>query len=269
MTASSPLRAAALAALPAAALAAVHFAPVVSTFGPLRNRTMPRLSGRGRAGHVALTFDDGPDPLSTPFFLRLLDRRGVRATFFLLGSEAHRSPGLVREIAAAGHEIGVHGWRHRPLLLRGPRATYDDFARARDTVADITGTRPTIFRPPYGVMSTAAHVAARRLGLTPVLWTCWGEDWTARATPESVHRTVTADLDGGGTILLHDSDCTSAPGAWRSALGAVPRILDTCAERGYEVGPLRDHGWQLPTASRRERTAANDRLHSRRPSTLV
>jgi hypothetical protein len=91
-------------------------------------------------------------------------------------------------------------------------------------------------------MSTAAHLAARRLALTPVLWTCWGEDWTARATPESVHRTVTADLDGGGTILLHDSDCTSAPAAWRSTLGALPRILDTCGQRGYEVGPLRDHG---------------------------
>ncbi|MEU0966046.1 polysaccharide deacetylase family protein [Streptomyces sp. NPDC005917] len=242
MTASWPMRAAALAALPAA-LAVVHSAPAVSTFGPLRNRAMPRLSGRGRTNHVALTFDDGPDPLSTPFFLRLLDRHGVQATFFLLGREARRSPGLVREIAAAGHEIGVHGWLHRPLVLRGPRATHDDFARARDTVAEITGRRPALFRPPYGVMSTAAHLAARRLGLTPVLWTCWGEDWTSRATPDSVHGTVVRDLDGGGTILLHDSDCTSAPGAWRSALGALPRILDTCEQRGFEVGPLSDHGW--------------------------
>ncbi|MFE3268353.1 polysaccharide deacetylase family protein [Streptomyces sp. NPDC059215] len=241
MTAARLLRTAALAAVPA--LAAAHAAPVVSTFGPLRNRAMPRLSGRGRRDHIALTFDDGPDPLSTPHFLRLLAERQVRATFFLLGGEAHRSPGLVREIAAAGHEIGVHGWLHRPLLLRGPRATYEDFARARDTVADITGRRPMLFRPPYGVMSTAAHVAARRLGLTPVLWTCWGEDWTARATPESVHRTVTSGLDGGGTVLLHDSDRTSAPGAWRSALGALPRILDTCGQRGYEVGRLCDHDW--------------------------
>lgn len=240
MTTARLRRTAALAVLPA--LAAAHAAPVISTFGPLRNRVMPRLSGRGRPDHVALTFDDGPDPLSTPFFLRLLAERSVRATFFLLGSQARRAPGLVREMSAAGHEIGIHGWLHRPLLLRGPRATYDDFARARDTVASITGRQPVLFRPPYGVMSTGAHLAARRLGLTPVLWTCWGEDWTARATPESVHRTVTADLDGGGTILLHDSDCTSAPGAWRSALGAVPRILDTCEQRGYEVGRLSDHG---------------------------
>ncbi|MGW3412058.1 hypothetical protein [Streptomyces sp. NPDC000888] len=62
-------------------------------------------------------------------------------------------------------------------------------------------------------MSTAAHLAAHRLRLTPVLWTSWGEDWTARATPASVHHTVRSDLDGGGTILLHDSDRTSAPGA--------------------------------------------------------
>ncbi|MGY4929447.1 polysaccharide deacetylase family protein [Streptomyces sp. 900105755] len=233
------LRAAALATLPALAL---HAAPVVSTFGPLRNRAMPRLAGRGRADHVALTFDDGPDPLSTPFFLRALDERRVRATFFLLGCQARRAPGLVREIAAAGHELGIHGWQHRPLLLRGPRATHDDLARARDTVGELTGQLPRLFRPPYGVMSTAAHLTARRLGLTPVLWTCWGEDWTARATPDSVHRTVVRDLDGGGTVLLHDSDCTSAPGAWRSALGALPRLLDSCDRRGLTVGPLREHG---------------------------
>ncbi|GHE04869.1 polysaccharide deacetylase family protein [Streptomyces alanosinicus] len=248
------------------ALAVAHAAPVVSTFGPLRNRVMPRLSGRGRPDHIALTFDDGPDPRSTPHFLRLLAERQVQATFFLLGGEAHRSPGLVREIAAAGHEIGVHGWRHRPLLLRGPRATYDDLCRVRDTVAGLTGRPPALFRPPYGVMSTAAHVAARRLGLTPVLWTCWGEDWTARATPESVHRTVTADLDGGGTILLHDSDCTSAPEAWRSALGALPRILDTCEERGYRVGRLLDHGWPVRNAMYRPSGDYLDDLGVTRPA---
>lgn len=254
MTTSHPLRTAALAAgAAAAAVATVHAAPVISTFGPLRNRLMPRLAGHGRADHVALTFDDGPDPVSTPLFLRLLAEREVHATFFLLGDEARRAPGLVREMAAAGHEIAIHGGRHRPLLLRGPRATYDDLARARDTVADITGTPVSLFRPPYGVLTTAACAATRRLGLTTVLWTCWGEDWRARASPESVHRTVLSGLHGGGTILLHDSDRTSAPFAWRSALGAVPRVLDTCERRGHRVGPLRDHG--LPYSARTDAQA--------------
>ncbi|MEU5312683.1 polysaccharide deacetylase family protein [Streptomyces sp. NPDC021562] len=228
------------AALPA--LAALHAAPVISTFGPLRNRVMPRLAGQGRPDHVALTFDDGPDHLSTPHFLALLEARRVRATFFLLGSMLSRSPGPAKDMAAAGHEIAVHGWHHRPLLLRGPRATYDDLARARDAVADVTGKPPTLFRPPYGVMSTAAHLACRRLGLTPVLWTCWGEDWRGRATPRSVRDTVLRDLRGGGTVLLHDSDCTSATGSWRTTLAALPRILDTCGDRGWQVGPLREHG---------------------------
>jgi peptidoglycan/xylan/chitin deacetylase (PgdA/CDA1 family) len=90
-------------------------------------------------------------------------------------------------------------------------------------------------------MTAGAHLACRRLGLQPVLWTCWGRDWSARATPQSVYRMVTSQLRGGGTILLHDSDCTSAPGAWRSALSALPALLDHCEANGLQVGPLREH----------------------------
>jgi peptidoglycan-N-acetylglucosamine deacetylase len=224
------------------ALTVVHAAPVISTFGPLRNRVMPRLAGQGRAGHVALTFDDGPDPQSTPQFLRLLEARGIRVTFFMLGRMLARSPGLAKEMAAAGHELAVHGWAHRPLLLRGHRATFDDLARARDAMAETVGDVPRLFRPPYGVMTASAHLACRRLGLRPMLWTAWGEDWRSRATPRTVHETVTRDLRGGGTILLHDSDCTSASGSWRSTIGALPALLDFCEERGLQVGPLREHG---------------------------
>jgi peptidoglycan/xylan/chitin deacetylase (PgdA/CDA1 family) len=234
-------------------LAAAHAGPALSALGPLRTRLLPHLSGQGRPDHVALTFDDGPDHLSTPHFLRLLEQRRTTATFFLLGSMAARSPGLVRQMADAGHEIAVHGWLHRPLALRGARAVYDDLARARDMVGALSGTEPRLFRPPYGVMSTAAHLACRRLGLTPVLWTAWGRDWRARATPRSIHDTVLRDLRGGGTILLHDSDCTSATGSWRNTLGALPRLLDTVAERGWTAGPLRDHAPQPPAGWRGHR----------------
>jgi peptidoglycan-N-acetylglucosamine deacetylase len=73
------------------------------------------------------------------------------------------------------------------------------------------------------------------------LWTCWGWDWSARSTPDSVFRTVTRDLSGGGTVLLHDSDVAASPGSWRSALGALPRVLEECAARGLTVGPLGEH----------------------------
>ncbi len=222
-------------------LAVAHAGPAISAFGPLRNRFLPGLAGLGDPGHIALTFDDGPDQLSTPHFLRLLDERGIRATFFVLGSMAARFPGLVRQMADAGHEAAVHGWAHRPLVLHGNRAAYDDLARARDMVGGLTGVAPKLFRPPYGVMTTGAHLACRRLDLTPVLWTAWGEDWRSRATPRSIRDTVLRDLRGGGTVLLHDSDCTSATGSWRNTLGALPLLLEAFEARGWRTGPLRDH----------------------------
>jgi peptidoglycan/xylan/chitin deacetylase (PgdA/CDA1 family) len=219
-----------------------HAAPALTAVAALRGRYAPGLAGVGDPGHVALSFDDGPHPLSTPRFLEVLDRLGVRATFFLLGRWVNRSPGVVKDIVAAGHEVGLHGYDHRCLLLRGPRATQADLTRGRDAIGDITGEPVRWYRPPYGVLTGATLRATRRLGLTPVLWTAWGEDWIARATPDSVYRTVVADLAGGGTILLHDSDVTAVPGCWRATLGALPRLVATCRGRGLRVGPLGEHG---------------------------
>jgi peptidoglycan/xylan/chitin deacetylase (PgdA/CDA1 family) len=229
-------------AVAAGGVLAVHALPA-ATFQPtLRRAVWPALAGLGDPGHVALTFDDGPHPRSTPFFLDALSRHGVRATFFLLGTELARCPRLGQEIVAAGHEVAVHGWQHRRLLRYGPGRTRDELTRARDLIATTTGRSPRWFRPPYGVLTTSALRTARRLDLTPVLWSCWGWDWTARATPTSVTNSVRRGLTGGGTILLHDSDAAAAVGSWRATLGALPRLLDLCAERGWSVGPLREHG---------------------------
>jgi peptidoglycan-N-acetylglucosamine deacetylase len=228
-------------AFAAAAVAVLHAAPALTSIAALRIRAFPRLSGLGRQGHVALTFDDGPDAKSTPRFLDELARHDVRATFFLLGSMLAKAPSLGRELVAAGHEVAVHGWDHRNLVGRGHRATHDDLARARDLINDTTGTSPRRFRPPYGVLTTSALLAARDLGLEPVLWTAWGKDWAQRATPDSVWRNLEQGILGGGTILLHDSDCTSAPDAWHSALGALPRLIAHCTAQGLRIGPLREH----------------------------
>jgi hypothetical protein len=85
-------------------------------------------------------------------------------------------------------------------------------------------------------------MAARRLELTPVLWSSWGKEWAPGATPDSVFASVVADLTGGATILLHDSDCTSPAGAASAALGALPWLLDECSARGLAVGTLAEHG---------------------------
>ncbi len=239
-------RAAALttAALALGGLAVTHAGPGLTALGPVRRRFFPRLSGLGRADHVALTFDDGPDPEWTPAFLEVLADRQVRATFFMLGSMAAREPGLAAEVAGAGHEVAVHGWAHRYTVLRGPRAVADDLARARDAVAAATGAEPRFYRPPYGVLSAGALAAPPvRLGLTPVLWTCWGREWAPSAThAPAVAATLAGNLTGGATVLLHDSDCTSPPGSAAAGLGALPLLLDECAIRGLAAGRLAGHG---------------------------
>jgi peptidoglycan/xylan/chitin deacetylase (PgdA/CDA1 family) len=220
---------------------AVNGLPMLASNDRLRRALLPGLAGLGPPGRVALTFDDGPDPASTPQFLSALDALGWKATFFLLGDMVRRAPGLAAEVVAAGHEVAVHGDRHLSHPLRTPRAVVADMARGYQAVAEATGTTPRWFRPPYGSLSAATLVGGRRLGLRTVLWSAWGRDWRADATPETVRDTVLDGLRPGATILLHDSDCTSAPGAWRSALGALPLLADELAARSVTVGPLDGH----------------------------
>ena len=235
----------------AAAGIAVHSAPSLVALSAVGRRISPGLAGVGSRGHVALTFDDGPDPGSTPEFLDVLAALDLRATFFMLGDMARRAPGLAAEVAAAGHEIGVHGDTHRSQLRLAPRTVADDIARARDAIAGATGVTPRWFRPPYGTLSLGGLRGARRAGLRPVLWTAWGRDWRAQATADSVIADVLHGYVDGGTVLLHDSDCTSAPDCWRSSLAALPRLTDELRARSLRVGPVGEHGIAVP-----ERAAA-------------
>ncbi|MFA1545000.1 polysaccharide deacetylase family protein [Actinomadura chokoriensis] len=219
-----------------------HALPAATWLAPVRRLT-PRIAGRGGPRHVALTFDDGPGARSTPRFLDELARLDCRATFFVLGTMLHRNPSLGRRIVADGHEIAVHGWHHDNTLTTRPGRT---FTGIRDTVRlieDVCDVTPSWYRPPYGALSAEALLGARHNKLNPVLWTAWGKDWTTTSTPESVLAALTPDLKGGATLLLHDSDVTSAPGAWESTLGALPEVVRECRAADLAVGPLRDHGF--------------------------
>jgi peptidoglycan/xylan/chitin deacetylase (PgdA/CDA1 family) len=216
--------------------------PALAGVSPFGIRFTPAIVGRGRPDHVALTFDDGPDPESTPAFLAELDRIGWRATFFMLGTMARRSPALVAEVAAAGHEVAAHGAEHRNMLRRAPRAAADDIRRCRDTLAELTGTAPAWFRPPFGILSFGALRGAKRAALSTVLWTTWGRDWRKDATARSVTDDVLRRYVAGGTVLLHDSDCESDPGSWRSALGSLSYLADELGARELTVGTVGEHG---------------------------
>ena len=225
----------------AGAAAVVQAFPALTSIAPLRRSLLPRLSGHSRRHHIALSFDDGPDPLSTPHFVDLLAERGVHATFFLLGSYAVHEQALVRDLADAGHEVAVHGWTHACLALVPPRRLADELTRTREVLEDTTGAPVRLYRPPYGVQTAAGVWAARRAGLQTVLWSAWGVDWAAGATPGTIADRVTRAVRPGGTVLLHDTDRTSAPDSWRRTLVATATLLDRWREDGIPVGPLREH----------------------------
>jgi peptidoglycan/xylan/chitin deacetylase (PgdA/CDA1 family) len=226
-------------AVPLTGAAVVHALPAVTARGPARRLT-PGLAGQGRPGGVALTFDDGPDPLGTPAVLETLADLGWPATFFMLGSQVRRYPEIARLVVDAGHEVAVHGTVHRNHLVRSPLGIRRDLRLAAHEITEVTGVRPRWFRPPYGILSAGTVWAARDLGLTPVLWTAWGKDWRA-GPPVHVAAEVMRTLTGGGTVLLHDSDCTSRPGSWRSTVAALPLLAAQLRLRDLEVRTLGDH----------------------------
>lgn len=223
-----------------AALAITAHVLPAGTWLPAVRRVLPALASPMPAGTVAITFDDGPHPDGTAAVLDALDALGWHATFFMLGDAARRYPDVAREVALRGHGIALHGDEHRYLLLRTPGDAFADLHRSAETVADVTGVQPRWWRPPYGVLSGAGLVAARRLGLRPVLWSAWGEDWKPGATPEHVAWTVFESRLSGGTILLHDSDEHSVSGAWRTTVGALPLLAAELERRRLAVRPLPD-----------------------------
>jgi peptidoglycan-N-acetylglucosamine deacetylase len=229
-----------------AVLAAGWSLPGLAPFSPGLARRLGIATRSAAPGTVALTFDDGPHPRGTPAVLDALAAAGVTATFFLMGERVRAAPALAAEVVAAGHAVALHGDRHRGLLRLPPPAIGADLDRARAAIQDATGADPVLHRAPYGVYSWPALTAVRARGWLPVLWSRWGRDWTARATPASVAREVAAGVRSGDVLLLHDADDYSAAGCWRAAAGAIPAVADAIASAGLRPVALRGPGDLAP-----------------------
>jgi peptidoglycan-N-acetylglucosamine deacetylase len=220
----------------AAALAGAWAAPAPAPHVPALCAALGIPRRAGLPGAVALTFDDGPHRHATPAVLEILRGHGATATFFVVGEQVRRTGSLLGEILAAGHAVAVHGDRHRLLLRLTPGMLADDLDRAADAIG---GASCGLHRAPYGVYSAAALPAVRRRGWVPLLWSRWGRDWRARATPAGVAAAVTRDLAAGDVLLLHDADDYSAPGSWRTTVAALPEVLERIAAAGLRATAVR------------------------------
>lgn len=188
------------------------------------------LTAPHRAGELALTFDDGPNPAWTPRLLDVLAENEVRATFFLLGGRAQAAPDLVRRIAAAGHLIGNHSWSHPNLALSSRARIREELDRTSDALEQITGAPVRFFRPPFGKRRPATLSIARELGMTPVLWNAMTSDWS-EPSAERIAARLRSKVDRltrrgwAANIVLHDGGHLDPSAQREPSIGAAGQII--------------------------------------------
>jgi peptidoglycan/xylan/chitin deacetylase (PgdA/CDA1 family) len=182
-------------------------------------------------GQVALTFDDGPWPGSTPAVLDLLAKYHVKATFCVIGLHADKHPELVKRVVAEGHTLCNHTQNHDTSLpKKGADQIHWAIATGKDTIVRASGgTSPIFYRAPGGAWSDQVNAEARANGETLLKWTVDTEDWKKGATKQSILSFVDRQLGGGGIILMHDG------GGDRSAtVAALETLLQTLPAKGYQ-----------------------------------
>lgn len=177
---------------------------------------------------IALTFDDGPSPY-TPKLLDTLRKHHAKATFFVVGRNVQRYPGVVRRMAAEGHEIGNHTWNHPHLPELFDEEIVDQLTKTQDVIHKTIGRRPTIMRPPFGETNERVGIHMGDLGLPQILWTGTTRDWEARDTGVITDRLL-ALAKRDAVILMHDT----VP----ETVKAMPRVLKSLEKQGYRFVPF-------------------------------
>lgn len=182
---------------------------------------------------VALTFDDGPAPRYLDEVLQTLAERDVRATFFLTGHEAEQRPELVAQIAAAGHQLGNHGFSHIRMILRSAAWIEDEISRTDAALRSSGYSGPIPFRPPYGQRLVVLPWVLSQADRPVVLWDVDADDLWEEATPESYAAELVADAEPGSIILLHVMYQSRD-----TARAALPLVIDGLRARGFSITTL-------------------------------
>lgn len=201
------------------------FFPALQMYAPILQR------GPSGRGEVALTFDDGPHPVTTHRVLDQLRGTRHRATFFVLADKVRRHPDVVRAIHADGHTLAIHGAYHDRLhSFRWPTRVVRELTEAQDVLQATVGVRPRLFRPPLGHTSPLTARGVARLGLQLIGWSARGYDGLARSSPERVLQRVVGSLCDGAIVLLHDA--AERDDFEPASLSVLPDILRELDSRG-------------------------------------
>ena len=215
--------------------------PRCDWLGPNLRRLPAAAAARGM---IAITIDDGPDPLITPRVLDLLDSAGAKATFFCIGTALQAHPSLGREIIARGHAIENHTQRHsHQFAFLWPASFRREIGAAQRTIAPFVGRPPRFFRAPAGLRNPLLQPVLNELNLTLTSWTRRGFD-TVTGDPDRVFARLERGLTAGDILLLHDGNAAQTEGGQAVILQVLPRLLARCATLGLTCVTL-EQGFAL------------------------
>jgi peptidoglycan/xylan/chitin deacetylase (PgdA/CDA1 family) len=176
--------------------------------------------------YIAMTFDDGPSPETTPRLLDMLKQRNIKATFFMIGQNAERNPEIVKRILADGHEIGNHSWTHPQLAKLSDDRVTEEITKTQAAIKNASGYTPTLLRPPYGsITSRQKEWIENQFGLSVILWSVDPFDWK-RPGASVIEQRILAGARPGAIILSHDIH--------KQTVDSMPATLDALAAKGYK-----------------------------------
>lgn len=209
---------------------------------PLLQRWFPQALWLGdtRRREVALTFDDGPHQADTPRILDVLAKHGVTATFFFIGEQVPALGALVHDVAAAGHQIAIHGYHHRPFPLERASTLHEQLDRTRGLLAEASGCAPDTLRdvrPPFGVFTRRTLHRLQCWNYRPVMWSVVPLHWLQ--TAEQAVRQVLHETRAGALIVLHEGQA-----AGPSVAHLTDMVLTRLRERGFRFVTI-EHMWHL------------------------
>lgn len=186
-------------------------------------RQQQEVASKKNLRQIALTFDDGPNPATTPKILDLLKRYNAKATFFVIGRNIAGNEAILQRMIAEGHEIGNHSWSHPNLTTLAPEAIVQEIESTQVAVEQATGRRPNIVRPPYGAVN---QKVAQAMNLPSIYWNVDTQDWSSH-NPQAILAQVKSGAKAGCIILMHDIH--------QSTVDSLETVLQYLTTEGYSM----------------------------------
>ena len=199
---------------------------IIGVFDIKQNIFVKSINSVGE-GNICLTFDDGPDPIMTPKILEILNKHGIKGTFFLIGKNVLANQELVKQISDEGHSIGSHTYYHKTIFpISSENKITEEIIKTNQLLEQITSKKIIFFRPPFGITNPNIKKTLKKLEMTSVGWDVRSLDTITKDAKKLSNRVINGINKGGSIILFHDR-C-------KSTLAILEKIIIYCHEKGLK-----------------------------------